>query len=72
VPGGVLTGSSAHDLTDSAGILHGRRGPSTRVLDPGATPGTTVVGVSRTGFAGISRRIVEVTPDEVLEAFPAD
>jgi len=38
----------------------------------GATPGTTVVGVSRTGFAGISRRIVEVTPDEILEAFPAD
>jgi hypothetical protein len=30
------------------------------------------VGVSRTGFAGISRRIVEVTPDEILEAFPAD
>jgi AAA+ ATPase superfamily predicted ATPase len=38
----------------------------------GATPGTTVVGVSRAGFAGISRRIVEVTPDEILEAFPAD
>jgi hypothetical protein len=38
----------------------------------GATPGTTVVGVSRTGFAGISRRIVEVSPEEILEAFPAD
>ena len=38
----------------------------------GATPRTIVVGVSRTGFAGISRRIVEVTPDEILEAFPAD
>lgn len=38
----------------------------------GATPGTTFVGVSRTGFAGISRRIVEVTPEEILEAFPAD
>jgi len=38
----------------------------------GATPGTTFVGVSRTGFAGISRMIVEVTPDEILEAFPAD
>ena len=29
----ILTGSSAHDLTDSAGILHGRRGPSKRILD---------------------------------------
>lgn len=38
----------------------------------GVTARTIVVGVSRTGFAGIARRIVEVTPDEIIEAFPAD
>lgn len=34
----ILTGSSAADLTDSADILHGRRGPSRRKLDRLHTP----------------------------------
>ncbi len=38
----------------------------------GVSSSTTIVGVSRAGFAGIARSIVEVTPDEILEAFPAD
>ena len=38
----------------------------------GVTTSTVVVGVSRNGFSGIARPIVEVTPDEILEAFPAD
>lgn len=38
----------------------------------GVTPRTTIVGVSRAGFGDIAREIVKVTPDEILEAFPAD
>jgi AAA+ ATPase superfamily predicted ATPase len=38
----------------------------------GVATGTVVVGVSRSGFTAIARPIVEVTPDEILEAFPAD
>lgn len=38
----------------------------------GATARTPIVGVSRSGFHGSARPIVELTPDEILEAFPAD
>ncbi len=38
----------------------------------GVTEDTPVVGVSRTGFGDIARPIIEVSPDEILGAFPAD
>lgn len=38
----------------------------------GVTRETPIVGVSRSGFNRTARPIVEVTPDEILEAFPAD
>ena len=58
--GNVLDGHDVADLERSSQQMCG------------VTEKTPVVGVSRTGFGQIARQIVKVSPDEILEAFPAD
>jgi hypothetical protein len=58
--GNVLDGHDVADLERSSQQMRG------------VTEQTPVVGVSRTGFGQIARQIVKVSPDEILEAFPAD